>query len=91
MDFTLPTTPTDAFQQIQELMIITKRPRGFKTFKKFRQSRDIHIKGLFQFIRTWKFPTGSKIKRANGKTYEVQPDGSFQRWSPPLEKNWPAH
>lgn len=88
MDFTLPATPTDAIQQIQELMNITKRPRGFKTFKKFRQSRDIHIKGLFQFIRTWEFPTGSKIKRANGETYQVQSDGSFRRLPEVFEKPW---
>ena len=58
---------------------------GLRAFIRFCLFYDVQLTDLLEF------PTGSKIKRANGKTYEVQPDGSFQRWSPPLEKNWPAH
>ena len=73
---TLPVTPQSAMEQIQELMKITKTPGGYKTFKKFRHHRDAQVKELFRSVRESHFPTGSKIKRANGKTYEVQPDGS---------------
>ena len=85
---TLPPTPVDALKQIQELKKITQKPRGYKTFKAFRQARDLKIKGLFQFIHNWRFPAGAKIKRANGETYEVQADGSFRRLPKVFEKPW---
>jgi hypothetical protein len=75
----LPATPIDALEQIRELMQITKKPREFKTFKKFRQDRDMKIKGLFEYIRNHGPSPGTRIKRSNGKTYEVQADGSFRR------------
>jgi hypothetical protein len=84
----LPANPVDALEQIHELMRITKKPRKFKTFKKFRQDRDMKIKGLFQYIHNCRFPTGAKIKRANGRTYEVQSDGSFRRLPEVFEKPW---
>lgn len=77
---TLPENPIDALDRIRELMKITKPPRGFKTFKKFRQDRDMKIKGLFEYIRNYSaHPPGTKIRRANGRTYVVQADGSFRR------------
>lgn len=75
----LPANPMDALDRIQELMKITQKPRGFKTFKAFRQDRDMKVKGLFEYIRNYSRPPGTKIKRANGQTYVVQTDGSFRR------------
>lgn len=85
---TLPTNPADALDQIHELMRITKKPRGYKTFKKFQQDRQLKIKGLFQYVHNWNFPPRSKIKRANGETYQVQSDGSFCRLPKVFEKPW---
>lgn len=85
---TLPANPVDALEQIHELMKITKKPREFKTFKKFRQARNLKIKGLFEYVRNYSLPVGARIKRANGRTYEVQSDGSFRRLPEVFEKPW---
>lgn len=71
-------SPEQISNRIQELMAVTKKPREFKTFKKFRQSRDAQVKELFFALRAIIYPPGLRIKRANGHTYEVQPDGSHR-------------
>lgn len=81
-------SPVQIQDRIQELMAVTKKPREFKTFKKFRQSRDAQVKELFSALRTIIYPPGLRIKRANGHTYEAQPDGSFRRLPEVFEKPW---
>ena len=81
-------SPGQISNRIQELMAVTQKPREFKTFKKFRQHRDAQVKELFFALRTIIFPPGLKLKRANGRTYEVQSDGSFRRLPEVFEKPW---
>jgi len=79
-------SPEQIQNQIKELMAVTKTPREFKTFKKFRQSRDAQVKELFSALRAIIYPPGLRIKRANERTYEVQSDGSHHLVDPEREQ-----
>ena len=75
-------TDYNIHQEISHLMEIKVKPKGFSSFKKFKQHRDARVKELMFKLRSFFFPSGKIIKRSNGKTYKVMNDGSFIRFDP---------
>lgn len=79
-------TDYDIHDEISHLMEIKVKPRGFSSFKKFKQHRDTRIKELMFKLRSFFLPSGKLIKKSNGKTYKVMDDGSIVRFDPELDQ-----